>query len=580
MPPSGKTKPGDTVKFPFWVWPLYFLVLWQILLLAQNPGLMADDSGEMAASAYHLGLPHPPGYPFFNLIGHLVTWLPLGGIAFRLNLFSAALTLLSLWITLSVLRQTHGLLGKLGDKKSGFQLEILLMVLGVVFVSFRAVFAQSLTAKGCIYTLTLFLTSVAVWLYVWQQKHPQDRRPLMAAWLLWAVGLANHWQTLILWLPFLLTWSFQTKNLWKSKSLLLIASLIVTGLSLYLYLPLRAQLNCEPCWGYPINPTLFYWVVSRQLVAGVEHWVQPAAFYLESAKEMGRIFSQDWLPGFVILSLGGMVSLWRQNRDLFYSLTALWAPILLGIFTVHEGYNTYLMPVYTVPLAGMAVLFGFIAILGILKAFPAPRTALVLAAVLGLYALGWFVCVAKIEDKSGYLLSEDFGTNALKGLPKGALFLADGDHYVMSMWYSHFAQGKRPDLIFEPSAFLYHGWGWKQLGDQSEDLKPLVASSNLLQERLNALTRLPAQHPLFRSLGTEFLGPAFEKMSGTWTPRGLVYAWEPQRLSSRAELLQASRAIASERMRGLDDFRIAAELDFSSQQIYRYYTEQLTALKQ
>lgn len=366
----------------------------------------------------------------------------------------------------------------------------------------------------------------------------------------------------------------------KKPIALLAATLVVLGVSLYLYLPLRAHLNCEPCWGYPINLSLFYWVVSRQLVAGVEHWVQSAAFYRESMGEMVRVLFLDWLPGFAILSLGGMILLWKQNRSLFYGLMALFTPIFLGIFAIHEEYNTYLLSVYLVSLAGLGTLFGFIALWRILEMIERPKTAMLLIVMLGLLSTWWLQHVFQFEDKSRYTLAEDFGTNVLKGLPRGAILLADGDHYVMPIWYEHFAEGERPDLVFEPSVFLYHGWGWKQLADQSEDLKPLVTSSNLFQDRLNALTRAYARHPLFYSLGREFMEPALEKMPGTWLPRGLAYAWEPGKPAVSEEQGQVSRIIAGERLRGLQYAQTVGEMDFSTQQIYRYYADQLTALKQ
>src|SRR5579883_1871701 len=147
MPSSSKANTDNVTKFPPWVWLLYFLVLWQVLLCVQNPGLMSDDSGEMASAAFNLGLPHPPGYPFFNLIGHLATLVQIGSIAFRLNLFSAFLTLFSLFFTLDVMRRMDDLSGKRDSRVSGFKREALLAVIGVVFFSFRGTFAQSLTAK-------------------------------------------------------------------------------------------------------------------------------------------------------------------------------------------------------------------------------------------------------------------------------------------------------------------------------------------------------------------------------------------------------------------------------------------------
>ncbi len=53
----------------------------------QNGGA---DSGELAAAVALLGIPHPPGYPAYVLLGRLWLFLPLGkDIAYRLNLFSA-----------------------------------------------------------------------------------------------------------------------------------------------------------------------------------------------------------------------------------------------------------------------------------------------------------------------------------------------------------------------------------------------------------------------------------------------------------------------------------------------------------
>ena len=48
------------------------------------------DSGEMASAAWTLGVAHQPGYPLYIISAKLVSLLPLGNPAWRLNLFSAA----------------------------------------------------------------------------------------------------------------------------------------------------------------------------------------------------------------------------------------------------------------------------------------------------------------------------------------------------------------------------------------------------------------------------------------------------------------------------------------------------------
>ena len=47
------------------------------------------DGGELATAAYRLGIPHPPGYPTYVLVGRLFTLLPWGDVAHRLSLMSA-----------------------------------------------------------------------------------------------------------------------------------------------------------------------------------------------------------------------------------------------------------------------------------------------------------------------------------------------------------------------------------------------------------------------------------------------------------------------------------------------------------
>lgn len=53
------------------------------------PDLYWFDSAEFVNDAVLLDVPHPPGYPLYNLLAHLFTWLPAGTLAARVNLLSA-----------------------------------------------------------------------------------------------------------------------------------------------------------------------------------------------------------------------------------------------------------------------------------------------------------------------------------------------------------------------------------------------------------------------------------------------------------------------------------------------------------
>ena len=53
--------------------------------------IYVGDSGELVAAVHTLGVPHPSGYPLYVLLGKLWTLIvPVGSIAFRMSLFSAA----------------------------------------------------------------------------------------------------------------------------------------------------------------------------------------------------------------------------------------------------------------------------------------------------------------------------------------------------------------------------------------------------------------------------------------------------------------------------------------------------------
>ncbi|MBI2856242.1 MAG: DUF2723 domain-containing protein, partial [Chloroflexi bacterium] len=53
------------------------------------------DMGEFALSSHALGIGHNTGYPLYMMLGKLFTFLPLGDIAFRVNLMSAVFAALA-----------------------------------------------------------------------------------------------------------------------------------------------------------------------------------------------------------------------------------------------------------------------------------------------------------------------------------------------------------------------------------------------------------------------------------------------------------------------------------------------------
>ena len=69
--------------------PFLFVFPFLIYLLTLSPTIYVRDAGLSVAGAYSLGVANPPGFPIYYLMGRLFTLLPIGDVAFRVNLMSA-----------------------------------------------------------------------------------------------------------------------------------------------------------------------------------------------------------------------------------------------------------------------------------------------------------------------------------------------------------------------------------------------------------------------------------------------------------------------------------------------------------
>src|SRR3989344_6509472 len=88
---------------------LAFLIPFIFYLLTLSPTVSFGDTGELITASATLGIPHPPGSPIWVLLSHLFTYIPVGSIAYRVNLssafFVAASSLVFYILTLSLLNQ-------------------------------------------------------------------------------------------------------------------------------------------------------------------------------------------------------------------------------------------------------------------------------------------------------------------------------------------------------------------------------------------------------------------------------------------------------------------------------------------
>jgi hypothetical protein len=90
-------------RFDLGVGFLLALGVFALYIQSLVPSMLDGDPGHFQTILPVLGIPYPTGFPLYVLLGHLWSWLPIGSVAYRINLFSAfwgALTVGALFFTL------------------------------------------------------------------------------------------------------------------------------------------------------------------------------------------------------------------------------------------------------------------------------------------------------------------------------------------------------------------------------------------------------------------------------------------------------------------------------------------------
>lgn len=72
---------------------LVFVVVMTVYLFTLAPTITNEDGPEFVTAVYVIGIPHPPGFPLYLLLGKLFSFIPFGSLAWRVNLMSAVLAL-------------------------------------------------------------------------------------------------------------------------------------------------------------------------------------------------------------------------------------------------------------------------------------------------------------------------------------------------------------------------------------------------------------------------------------------------------------------------------------------------------
>ena len=215
-----------------------------LYVVTLSPTTAFWDTSEYIATAHTLGVPHQPGNPLFVVLARAweILLAPLGlSVAVRINLFSAFVSAAAhgLWFLV-----VHHILGHFG-KDRRFRITGALVAVLISATAFT-VWSQS-NVNEKVYTVALLTIALLSWLaFRWRARvgEGKDDNLLVLMAFILALSVGNHLMAFLAApaiVVFILFVRPRTMLNWKLYPAVL--AVAVVGLSVHLYLPVRAALG-------------------------------------------------------------------------------------------------------------------------------------------------------------------------------------------------------------------------------------------------------------------------------------------------------------------------------------------------
>jgi len=452
------------------------------------------DGIELTSVAPILGIPHPPGYPLFALLGKAFVQLPLGTIGFRLNLMSATMAMVLATLVAWIVWRLLPSLGLAAEPERAPVRALLAAGAGWTVAFSQTFWYQAGMTEVYLLNAAFFAGVLLLIVLALTDSNP---RCFLAACLLTAIGFGNH-QTVILLIPPLAVvgiWLlFMPRRMTDSrkdrprlvdiplrKQLFRLAGpallLGILGMFIYAYLPLRAVRNPPLNWGDPSTARNFFWAVRggefrnvflfkaaphvpfssrtypyflRRRVIEWLTWTADQFFDLpENQKPLRTVVG---LLLVLVAALG-----WRTIARRSVVLAIVLPMVAVSDLAIAAIYNIPDIEGYFFPAHTILVICLFAALANLHRwtenRLLARKSTALAAMFLALPAVAWFQA-RSICDHSHYDAAERYGREVLDQLAPNAMILTRGDYDIEPLWYQQIVEHRRRDVVVFGSNFL------------------------------------------------------------------------------------------------------------------------------
>ncbi|MEW5719722.1 MAG: DUF2723 domain-containing protein [Chloroflexota bacterium] len=432
-------------------------------LRTMSPTVLDGDSGEFQYMAYILGVPHSSGYPLYILIAKLFTFLPIGDVAYRVNLFSVVCAALAVPIVyMTALRL----------------IRVRVPALLAAAILALAPFAWGGALETKPYAFHLLLGALALFFALrWHQDaRPRDpstefilskaeglRTSFYALAFVCGLGLANH-HVIVFTAPafMLVVWLNRarvSRAMFARGVLLALAPLL-----LYAYIPIRAEYfirQQDPAnWQFYqredaiLKGTVTAYYIHTplgvfNLITGLDNWFKlgprDAAEQVDRFGNAGNLLVQQFTWAGIALAVLGAVMSFRRDRKLFAILLLYAAGVaFIALFVRAKSTVYYFSLMYFI----LALWIGF-AIDALLRWARHLHRALpyAVAGVITLLPIYLLIAnYARLDESSNYA-PRDFAQAVLRDdIAPNAIVIAPWE-ISQPIRYFQFVENQRPDLL-------------------------------------------------------------------------------------------------------------------------------------
>lgn len=414
-------------------WWLLLLVAAAAFVTPSGPGIF--DAGELTSAVIDLGGSHPPGQPLHALLAHVFLWIPLGTLAFRVALFSAATEAASAWCVFALVR--HWAPSSRIAPHAGALAALLSPPL----------LAQ--TTRVEVYGLALLLTLLAaIALCRWAEG---DGRGLRVGALLAGLCVGVHPPHALAAIALGVALLFGVRR--RFRGLPSATFFFVLGASVLAYLPLRWAAGA-PMWGDPGT------------LSGFIDYVSGRAYLQNLDGTSAGLGSSLETLGFALLCVGALAAGWPafartggiRRAVLAGSGLALIAGLLQRLDPQNPDALAYLAPSVALGIAAGA------AGLATMWRYGSPNARrFALGALLVGGAHPWAVAVGAADLDQDAPVLETLASLHTAAPPPRALTIVETDFAAAAWMQARAEEGARPDVALFVAGLATSSWHWQTL---------------------------------------------------------------------------------------------------------------------